>query len=179
MNSLAAAATFALMVLSAPAPISTLMVVPFLAQPAPLKRLQDRPLSAEPVAGAPTEEEQVPPEPPEVRLNPSRLLFRERQYYYERCSVELGPGFKTMTETFASSWRDERCALAVVDVPLPLGLVLQECAGLADGLTAPGKRIEVAEVTAGSNAEAAGVQVREAGASQSELKSLNLVGLGE
>jgi hypothetical protein len=58
----------------------------------------------------------------EGRKNPSLVTFEKRKYFYGRAQIELGAGYKTMSEDFSPSWKDEQCALAVVDVPLPLGV---------------------------------------------------------
>jgi hypothetical protein len=57
-----------------------------------------------------------------------------------------------MTEQFDPSWKDDNCALAAVEVEMPLGMVIAEAAAFKG-------RIEVIEVLAGSNAEFAGIQV--------------------
>mmetsp|Transcript_15360 Transcript_15360/g.31575 ORF Transcript_15360/g.31575 Transcript_15360/m.31575 type:complete len:216 (-) Transcript_15360:282-929(-) len=87
----------------------------------------------------------------EERNNPSKLVFEPRKYFYGRCSMELGSGYKTMIEDFTSSFNDES-AIACVEVPLPLGMVIEESE------TLPGK-IEVVEVGEGSNAANADIRV--------------------
>jgi len=56
-----------------------------------------------------------------------------------------------MTEQFDPSWKDDNCALAAVEVEMPLGMVIGE----SDKLKG---RIEVLEVLEGSTAEAAGIK---------------------
>ena len=88
----------------------------------------------------------------EVRENPRKLVFKPRNYFYGRCSVELGIGYKTMTEQFSPSWKDDLCSLACVEVPMPLGMVIEE-SGTMKG------RIEVVDIVEGSNAEVSGIRV--------------------
>ena len=85
------------------------------------------------------------------RTNPSFLEFPDRDYFYGRVNIELGEGYKTMTEDYAPSWKDDQCSLAVVEASLPLGMVIEE----SDNC--PGK-FEIGEVYEGSNAEKAGVK---------------------
>lgn len=88
----------------------------------------------------------------EIATNPSTLEFTPRQYFYGRATVELGMGWKPITEQFSPSFKDDKCALAVVEMDMPLGMVIEESG------TLPG-RIEVIEVVPGSNSEKAGVKV--------------------
>lgn len=90
-------------------------------------------------------------EVPAVEPNPSKVDFPRRQYFYGQARVSLGEGYKPMTEVFVPSWKDDQCSLCVVEVPLPLGMVLEESESL------PG-RIQVAEVIEDTNSEAAGIK---------------------
>merc|ERR1711988_530039 len=78
--------------------------------------------------------------------------FQKRSYFYGMVKVELGEGFKPMTEVFNPSWKDDQCSLCVVEVPLPMGMDIEESATMKG-------RIEVAEIVEGSNAEKAGIRV--------------------
>ena len=64
----------------------------------------------------------------EVRSNPTAADFQKRSYFYGMVKVELGEGFKPMTEVFNPSWKDDQCSLCVVEVPLPMGMVIEESA---------------------------------------------------
>lgn len=91
-------------------------------------------------------------EVPTYTPNPEKAEFAKRAYFFGKVTVGLGEGYKPMTETFAPSFKDDQSSLAVVEVPLPLGMVIEESETLE-------KRIQVAEVTEGSNAEKAGIKV--------------------
>ena len=95
----------------------------------------------------------LPPKPPV----PSTLEFNsQRDFYYGVAEVDIGEGYKLMREEFTPSWKDGECELAVVRVPLPMGMVIE------DNPTSPDDRmpgfINVAEVTDGSNAAKAGIR---------------------
>ena len=57
---------------------------------------------------------------------PTKLEFENRKYYYERVDIDIGEGFKMMTESFRPSWKDESGVLAVVKCDLPLGMVIEQ-----------------------------------------------------
>lgn len=69
-------------------------------------------------------------EDPPRFTNPETAVFEERSYFYGMVKVDIGEGFKPMTETFAPSYSDDECALAVVEVPLPLGMIIEESANI-------------------------------------------------
>ena len=88
----------------------------------------------------------------EVRENDKVLNFPVKDYFYGRVDIELGEGYKTMTEDFMPSWKDDQSSLACVEADLPLGMVIEESETLEG-------KFEIAEVAEGSNAEKAGVKV--------------------
>lgn len=83
---------------------------------------------------------------------PSVLQFTRTKYFFGRVQIDLGPEYKPLDQVLDPSYEDDNSALATVQMPLPMGMVIEESA------TLPGK-VEVVEVTAGSNAEKAGVVV--------------------
>mmetsp|Transcript_68072 Transcript_68072/g.154010 ORF Transcript_68072/g.154010 Transcript_68072/m.154010 type:complete len:213 (-) Transcript_68072:196-834(-) len=89
---------------------------------------------------------------PEFTPNPAKLEFKPRTYFYGRCTISIGEGYKPMTETFSPSFKDDECSLACVEIELPMGMVIEESADIQG-------RLEVVEVMEGSNAEFAGVKV--------------------
>uniref|UniRef100_A0A7S1U795 PDZ domain-containing protein n=1 Tax=Phaeomonas parva TaxID=124430 RepID=A0A7S1U795_9STRA len=83
---------------------------------------------------------------------PKALEFTRTKYFFGRVTVDLGPEFKPLDQVLDPSFSDDNSALATVQVPLPMGMVIEESATLEG-------KVEVVEVVEGSNAEKAGVQV--------------------
>lgn len=91
-------------------------------------------------------------EAPVVRTNPDKLEFKKYRYFFGRIQIEIGEGYKTMTEDFNPTWKDDQSSLAVVDCDLPMGMVIEESEKHQG-------KFEIMEVMEGSNAEKAGVKV--------------------
>lgn len=88
-----------------------------------------------------------------IRENDSKLNFPLNKNKFDgNVDIELGEGYKTMTENFSPSWEDGQCSLACVEASLPLGMIIEESEKI-DG------KFEIVEVLEGSNAEKAGVRV--------------------
>eukprot|EP00968_Pinguiococcus_pyrenoidosus_P024113 scaffold4283_cov220-Pinguiococcus_pyrenoidosus.AAC.3 len=83
---------------------------------------------------------------------PKVLEFTRTKFFYGRVAVDLGPQFKPLEQTLEPSFTDDNSALATVQIPLPMGMVIEESETLEG-------RVEVVEVGEGSNAEKAGVKV--------------------
>mmetsp|Transcript_18813 Transcript_18813/g.39327 ORF Transcript_18813/g.39327 Transcript_18813/m.39327 type:complete len:209 (-) Transcript_18813:133-759(-) len=93
--------------------------------------------------------------------NPSVVQIDELSYFYGQVKVQIGEGFKPMTEVFNPSWRDDDedkapSNLCVVEVPMPLGMIIEETMPGSNDLL--NDKIQVGEVKPGSNAEAAGIK---------------------
>ena len=91
---------------------------------------------------------------------PSELKFVFRDYFYEVVKIDIGEGYKIMRENIKPSWRDAQCALSVVKVPLPCGMVLANVEK-EEGRGVKGV-IEVIDLIEGGNAEKAGIKVGDA-----------------
>ena len=91
---------------------------------------------------------------------PSKLVFIFRDYFYEIVNIDIGVGYKMMREQIKPSWRDAKCALSIVKVPLPCGLVIANVQS-EEGRGVRGV-VEVIELVEGGNAEKAGIRVGDA-----------------
>ena len=94
---------------------------------------------------------------------PTKVDFVWRDYYYEVVKIDIGEGIKIMRENIRSSWKDlgGQTALAVVNVPLPCGMVIANLEN-EEGRLAGAGILEVIEVIEGGNADKAGIKVGDA-----------------
>jgi C-terminal processing protease CtpA/Prc len=102
-----------------------------------------------------------PTAPDAKEAMPTTINFVFRDYYYEVVNIDIGEGYKIMREKIRSSWKDMKfkTALAVVNVPLPCGMVLATVENDESRISGV---VEVIELIEGGNAEKAGIKVGDA-----------------